>query len=165
MRPYLGPKHTVNGDVIMIIDFRAKQMMMMIEMIIDFEAEQSMGLISHRIRVDPLLGIYLMLPSVLPTSLVFSSVSFCSLFFSNQEWPGQIFEYKERFCMSQLFCQYFVSWNMLRLCLLVHLIVLYWVSQNEKFQGNRQSIILIVETVLLLDMFPHVPVPYPRQYK
>lgn len=80
MRPYLGPKHTVNGDVIMIIDFRAKQMMMMIEMIIDFEAEQSMGLISHRIRVDPLLGIYLMLPSVLPTSLVFSIVSFCPLF-------------------------------------------------------------------------------------
>lgn len=33
MRPYLGPKHTMNGDVIMIIDFRAKQMTMMIEII------------------------------------------------------------------------------------------------------------------------------------
>lgn len=134
-------------------------------LIIDFEAEQSMGLISHRIRVDPLLGIYLILPSVLPTSLVFSNFSFCPLFFSNQEWLGQIFEWKERFCMSQLFCQYFVSWNVPRLCLSVQLVVLYWVSQNEKFRGNRQSIVLIVKTVLLLDMFPHIPAPYPRQYE
>lgn len=85
-----------------------------------------------------------------PPALSSPSSAFALSPFDFQEWLGQILDviWGGFVCHSSFASPLLAAGNMERLRLSVQLVRLYWISQKEKFWSNKQSIVLIVKTVL-----------------